>query len=144
MLARNDRGTGGVPRALKAAFVVHFILDVVSAVPLMLAPVAVLTWLGWQDVDPITTRMVAAALFGIGIESWLGRNAGAAAYRGMLNLKIIWSAGAVAGLIASLVQMGRGGPLAGWFIVVLFVAFNGLWIFWRIRLPRAADSAAQS
>ena len=31
MLARNDRGTGGVPRALKAAFVVHFMLDVVSA-----------------------------------------------------------------------------------------------------------------
>ncbi len=57
-------------------FVVHFVLDVVAAVPLFVTPTQLLGWLGWNAVDPISTRLVAAALFGIGIESYLGRNAG--------------------------------------------------------------------
>ena len=53
---------------------------------------------------PVRALVSAAALFGIGIESYLGRNAGVEAFTGMLNLKIIWSLSAVVGIALSLLQ----------------------------------------
>ena len=58
-----------VPSSLRSWFVVHFVADIVFALPLFLAPQWTLTLLGWRAVDPIATRLVAAALFGIGIQS---------------------------------------------------------------------------
>jgi hypothetical protein len=63
-----------VPRSLRSWFIVHFVADMLSALPLFIAPREVLGWLGWNAVDPIATRLVAAALFGIGIESYLARS----------------------------------------------------------------------
>ncbi len=87
-----------VPSSLRTWFVIHFLADVIFALPLFLAPRWTLSLLGWPAVDPLATRLVAAALFGIGIQSLLGRGEGAAAFRALLNLKIIpvlrrsWSA----------------------------------------------------
>ncbi|MBA3501332.1 MAG: hypothetical protein M4D80_41040 [Myxococcota bacterium] len=119
---------------LRRWFVVHFILDMAAAIPLFVAPTQLLGWLGWPAVDPIATRLVAAALFGIGIESYLGRNAGVEAFRGMLNLKIIWSGAAVLGTLWSQLD---GGPIAGWGVFAIFVGFNVLWVRYRIALSRA-------
>lgn len=91
--------------------------------------------LGWAAVDPIATRLVAAALFGIGIESYLGRNAGLQAFRGMLNLKVIWSAAAVIGVIWSQLE---GGPAAGWAVVGIFLAFHAVWLRYWLLLRRHA------
>jgi len=122
-----------VPDKLRSWFVVHFIVDVLFAVPLFVAPEWMLTLFGWQTVDPLTSRLVAAALFGIGIESFLGRNAGSEAFRGMLNLKLIWSLGAVLGIGVSLVQAG-GGPFMGWMVMAFFLAFFFLWAYYRVQL----------
>ena len=59
--------TTQIPRPLQSWFILHFALDVLLATPLMLAPEATLHFFGWQTVDPIATRLVAAALFGIGM-----------------------------------------------------------------------------
>lgn len=125
-----------VPRSLRSWFILHFALDVLLAIPLMVAPEATLRFFGWQTVDPITTRVVAAALFGIGIESYLGRNAGVEAYQGMLNLKIIWSLAAVIGLLVSLLQGAQGSPFMAWVTLMIFAAFNLLWVYWRWRLSK--------
>lgn len=125
-----------IPPALRMSFVVHFVADMLFAIPLMLAPVYTLTLFGWQQVDPIATRVVAAALFGIGIESLLGRNQGREAYFGMLNLKIIWSLSVVIGGTLSLLQGAQGRPLMGWVLIGVFFVFNILWIYWRVRLGR--------
>ena len=127
-----------VPAALKTWFVIHFAVDMLFAVPLMLAPVFTLRLVGWEQVDPFTARLVAAALFGIGIESFLGRNAGSEAYRGMLDLKIIWSFAAVLGLLVSMLQGAQGSPPVVWGIILLFLAFNLLWVYWRVRLVKPA------
>ena len=50
---------------LRRWFVVHCIADVVFAIPLLVIPVEFLNLFGWQTIDPLTTRLVAAALFGI-------------------------------------------------------------------------------
>jgi hypothetical protein len=130
-----------VPASLRNWFVIHFAVDLLIAVPLMLVPVYTLRLVGWEGVDPITARLVAAALFGIGIESFLGRNAGREAYRGMLNLKIIWSFAAVFGLAFSMLQGAQGSPPVVWVIVLLFAVFNLLWVYWRVRLDRQASLA---
>ncbi|GAG91612.1 unnamed protein product, partial [marine sediment metagenome] len=62
-----------VPTALKKWFIVHFITDMVFAIPLMIIPELFLNLMGWITVDPVSSRIVAAALFGIGIESFLVR-----------------------------------------------------------------------
>jgi hypothetical protein len=103
-----------VPASLRRWFVVHFWADVLAALPLFLAPRQVLGWLGWVEVDPIATRGVAAALFGIGIESYLGRNGSVESFLGMLRLKVIWSAMAALGTLWSLLT---GAPAAAWAIL---------------------------
>lgn len=123
-----------VPRNLRIWFVVHFYADVLAAVPLFLAPRTVLGWLGWSAVDPLATRLVAAALFGIGIESYLGRNAGLETFRSMLNLKVIWSSAAVVGVVWSQFQ---GGPVAGWGVLGIFAVFNAAWVTFRVRLAQS-------
>lgn len=121
-----------LPKSLRLWFVVHFILDVVTGAPLLVAPVAVLSLLGWRTIDPLATRLVGAALMGIGIESYLGRNAGLEAFRGMLNLKIIWSGTAVLGLLVTMVT--GDGPWAGWLVIAIFAAFNLLWVYYRLQI----------
>ena len=127
-----------VPKALSNWFVVHFAADVLFAVPLMIAPRAVLAFFGWEVVDPFTARLVAAALLGIGIESYLGRNAGREAFIGMLNLKIIWSLAAILGIGWSILESVQGAPLMAWVVLVIFVMFNGVWVYWRRRLAQVA------
>ena len=121
----------GVPRALRTWFVVHFWADIVVAVPLFLAPSWFLAQFGWTAVDPATARVVAAALFGIGIQSLLGRDEGVATYRAMLGLKAIWSGAATAGLLWFQLE---GGPPAGWLFVAIFAGFHAVWLTWRRRL----------
>jgi len=116
---------------LRSWFVVHFVADIVFALPLFVLPRQFLTMLGWAEVDPLATRMVAAALFGIGIQSLLGRRKSAETFRGMLNLKIIWSSTATAGILASIAQ--GAAPMA-WGFAAIFGAFCGVWIYWRRRL----------
>ena len=100
-----------------------------------MAPEWSLTLLGWEAVDPVATRLVAAALFGIGIESLLGRNSTADTFRAMLNLKIIWSFAATLGILWSMLE---DGPMLGWGLFGIFLAFHVLWISYRVKLRPAA------
>lgn len=54
-----------VPTSLRRWFIVHFVADVVVAVPLLAVPTMFLRTLGWAAVDPIAARMVGAAFTGI-------------------------------------------------------------------------------
>ena len=93
-----------VPAALKKWFVAHFVIDILFAIPLFFFPMEFLSLLDWNSIDPMATRIVAAALFGIGIESWLGRNANLETYINMLNLKIIWSGTVILGISVTIYQ----------------------------------------
>ena len=131
----------GVPKALRTWFVIHFVADVVFALPLFVAPRAFLVLLGWNEVDPLATRMVAAALFGIGIQSLLGRNEGAETFRGMLNLKIIWASTATLGILASIAQ---GAPTMAWAFAGIFAGFGGIWAYWRWHLAQEARNRSRN
>ncbi len=130
-----------VPRALRTWFVIHFITDMMFAIPLMILPVQTLSLFGWQTVDPIATRVAAAALFGIGIESYLGRNAGQETYRNMLRLKIIWSLGVIIGGTISMLQGAQGAPLMGWVLLAVFAGFFLIWVSWLRHLIRNTNNS---
>jgi hypothetical protein len=101
------------------------------AIPLLVAPVTFLSLFGWTAVDPVTSRLVGAALVGIGVESLLGRNATRDSFRTMLRLKVLWSASATAGLLLSYLQ---GAPTATLVFLAIFGAFCALWSTWWIKL----------
>jgi len=128
--------TVSIPKALRAWFVLHFVVDVAFAVPLMIAPLRFLSLLGWQTVDPIATRLVSAALLGIGIESFLGRNGPAGQFAGMLSLKIVWSSAAIVGLVLSAILNWEAWPLFGWALIMFFVGFNLLWVYWKLLVGK--------
>ena len=133
---RNNNNKAEVPRALRIWFVIHFAIDMAFALPLMVAPGLLLRGLGWQSIDPFTARLVAAALFGIGIESLLARNSRPEVFKGMLNLKIIWSLSAVVGIAISMVSAGAERPRFSWRLLGTFIAFNFVWLYWRRRIGR--------
>jgi hypothetical protein len=114
-------------------FLAHGIVDLVIAIPLLVAPVAFLEWLGWADIDVFTARIVAAALIAIGVESLLGYRAEFYAVRAMLNLKILWAVAAIVGILWSALA-ASDVPWGTWPILGLFVVFLISWIVWRIRV----------
>jgi len=119
-----------VPESLRLWFVIHFIIDIFIGIPLLFFPELVMPLLGWRTIDPIASRVVGAALMGIGVESYLGRNASSEVFRAMLNLKIIWSSSAILGIGLGI---WKGGPQAGWLFIVIFGVFWFVWIYhWRI------------
>jgi len=122
------------PKFLKIWFIIHFFTDLIFAVPLFLFPVDFLQLLDWHTIDPLATRIVAAALLAIGIESFLGRNASVETYKNMLNLKIIWSAAVVAGVSISIYQSSYSTTIFEWLLLLIFLLFNIIWVYWRIRL----------
>ena len=124
------------PSSLKVWFIIHFIIDITFAIPLFIFPNAFLDLLEWHIIDPFATRIVAAALFGIGIESYLGRNANIETYKNMLNLKIIWSAAVIIGVILTILQTSHSTTLAEGLLLLTFIFFNILWIYWRIRINK--------
>ena len=129
-----------VPRALSYWFIVHFVIDMSIAVPLFLFPERSLELVGWQEIDVLLTRVVAAAFFGIGIESLIGRNSHLEGFRNMLNLKIIWSFTATLGIGWSMIEGAQGRPVMGWLVLVTFVVFHFIWIYWRVRVGKLLAS----
>jgi hypothetical protein len=120
-----------IPNGLRTWFVIHFVADMLFGIPLLFFPRLLLPLLGWTTYDPLTSRLVGAALMGIGLESLLGRNASAETFRAMLNLKIIWASSAIFAILAALFE---GSPPASWAFLGIFIVFWGVWVYYRVKL----------
>ena len=120
-----------VPNSLRIWFVIHFVADVLFGLPLLLFPRWLLPLFGWGTYDPIMTRLVGAALMGIGIESLLGRNANTETFRAMLNLKVIWASSALFAIGAGIVE---GAALTAWLFLAIFFVFWCVWVTYRVKL----------
>lgn len=114
--------------SLKIWFKIHCVVDVLFALPLIIAPQWLLSLFGFTSVVPVLARLVGAALLAIGITSLFTRTK--EQFEIMLTLKIIWSIGAIIGLLWSLVE---GAPASLWVVVVIFSLFLGLWIYYKWR-----------
>jgi len=126
-----------VPNGLRTWFVIHFAADVLFGIPLLFFPRLLLQLIGWQTYDPITARLVGAALMGIGIESLLCRNASVETFRAMLNLKVVWASSA---LIAIGIGIVEGAAPSAWLFLAIFFVFWCVWVYYRMSL-RTTKSA---
>lgn len=122
-----------VPKSLQNWFVIHFVIDIVVAIPLIFIPEIVMGYLGWRFVDPVAIRIVGAAFFAIGTESLLCRKCNPSVYIAMLNLKILWSSAAILGLIIAIYV---GAPTISWFILFVFAVFLIVWLYYRNKLQK--------
>ena len=120
-----------IPQSLRTWFVIHFIVDIIFAIPLLIAPVWLLQLLGFTVVEPIMTRLVGAALVGIGGASLLTRNKGRESYHSLLTLKILWSLTVILILVIALFQ---NGPWSIAPILALFILFSAVWIYYKTKL----------
>jgi len=123
--------TDQVSNGLRTWFVIHFVADVLFAIPLLFFPQALLNIFAWNSYDPIMTRLVGAALMGIGVESLLGRNAGTNTFRAMLNLKVIWASSA---LVAISLGIAEGASPIAWAFLAIFFIFWCVWVYYRLAL----------
>ena len=120
-----------VPKSLKTWFLVHFIIDYIIAIPLFFFPVYSLTLLGLETIDPVTARLVAAALFAVGGISLLAKEKSKETYNTLLTLNLIWSGTAILGLLLSIFQ---GYPKILWVFVVIFGIFFEIWYYYKKKL----------
>ena len=120
-----------VPNGLRTWFVIHFVADMLIGIPLLFFPHWLLPLFEWNTYDPIMSRLVGAALMGIGIESLLGRNADAATFRAMLNLKVIWASSALFAIGAGIAE---GVAPAAWLFFGIFAVFWAVWVYYRLKL----------
>lgn len=127
-----------IPQSLRRAFVLHAVVDLAIGLPLLIAPATFLGALGWITVDPAAARLVGAALVAIGAKSYSSRHAGPETFRTLLDLKLLWSAGAILGLVLAI---GDGAPSACWLFLAIFVAFFGVWTHHRIRMKQMARAS---
>lgn len=123
-----------VPNGLRTWFVIHFVADVLFAFPLLFFPRWLLSLFEWGVYDPILSRLVGAALMGIGVESLLGRNADADTFRAMLNLKVIWASSA---LFAFGAGIAEGAVPIAWALMGIFAVFWCVWVYYRVKLGRS-------
>lgn len=121
-------------KTLKSWFVVHFVVDILIAIPLFFVPEYFLSILGWNSIDPLMSRLVASALFGIGGISLIARNSSKETFKILLNLKIIWSLCAITGFVISILSSNY--PDIVWLFLLLFVIFSFNWIYHRIRIEK--------
>ncbi|MEK6955082.1 MAG: hypothetical protein AABW52_00325, partial [Nanoarchaeota archaeon] len=91
-----------IPKSLKNWFMIHFIIDYIFGILLIISPEFILKIFNWTTIDPITSRIVGAALIGIGSISLLERNSTIETYKVLLKLKIIWSSLAILGILLSI------------------------------------------
>ncbi|HVZ70740.1 MAG TPA: hypothetical protein VHJ20_00060 [Polyangia bacterium] len=119
-----------VPPSLRTWLLVHAAFAAVIGAPLFVAPDALLHRLGWTAVDPVATRLVAAALLAIASLSFFQRHAGVEIYRAILSFNVVWSMAAAVGLF---VGIGVGAPNAAWAVLCAEIVFAGVWIHHAIR-----------
>ena len=120
-----------VPKTLKTWFAIHFLLDITAGFPLLFFPTETVGFLGFSILHSLPTRLVGAALIGIGCTSFLKVNSNLESYISLLTLKIIWSFSALIGILLSLPEYTSYISL---FVLTIFLTFNIVWIYYYIKI----------
>ena len=120
-----------VPKSLQNWFIIHFILDFLFGIPLLLFPKLTLNLFSLQTTETLTARLVGAALLSIGGISLLAHKKSKEVYDTLLSLKLIWSGAAIIGISISIIQ---GAPKTVYFFLIIFIFFFLLWSWYQKKI----------
>lgn len=115
-------------KSLRVWFKIHFLVDILFAIPLFLFPIWTLGLFGIVS-EPVLARLIGAALVGIGGVSYLTKTK--QEFKILLKLKVLWSSAAIVALVWSVIE---GASSLIWVLVVVFVLFFGVWWYYLKRL----------
>jgi hypothetical protein len=120
-----------VPKSLKIWFMIHFFVDYIFGIPLLLFPEWTFSLFGIPFVETVSIRLIGAALIAIGGMSVIAVNWKRNSYHVLLSFKIFWSLAAVMALLISISETKMHFL---WSFLVVFFVFSIVWIYYKIRL----------
>ena len=120
-----------IPKLLRIWFIIHFITDMIFAIPLLFFSTWTLNLFGFPLENLLFVRIVGAALIGIGGASLFNYKKEKASYEIMLTLKIIWSLTAILAIIWSIIE---GAPKITWLFLAIFIGFSIVWQYYKVKL----------
>ncbi len=120
-----------VPNSLRKWLVFHFYVDYAFAIPFFFFPVQLAGILGYEPLDPLSARLVSAALFGIGYSSLIAAKFDLEKMRLKLRWAVIWAGTATVGLFWSAPTVDH---IWGWVFAVIFLLFFILWTTYAVKL----------
>ncbi|MFH1590917.1 MAG: hypothetical protein ABIC95_03230 [archaeon] len=126
-----QRTRATLPSGLRTWFIIHFAVDMIVGIPLILFPYRFLGLLGLTAVEDVTARLVGAALIAIGGVSLIARDGDRSSYRSLLNLKIIWAATA---MLSFVISAFSGAPKVVWLFFAAFAVFFVVWVHYRRKI----------
>ena len=111
---------------LKITLIIHIVLAVLFGLPLLAAPGRFLGLFAWAPIDPLLSRVLGAALIGLG---WLNfcalRQNSRAAAQPVIEAGLLFNGLAVAGLVRNMA--GSSWPWVVWSLLGLFTVLTILW-----------------
>lgn len=116
-----------VPSSLRTWFNLHFGIDMVLGLPMLLTPAIAMGFLGFSEFDTLTVRIVGAALIAIGGTSYWIQNEGIEVFRAMLKLKLIWSLSAMVAIMLYIYELGND---AAFVFFGIFLFFSLIWSYY--------------
>jgi uncharacterized membrane protein YfcA len=140
------------PTWLRPALLAHWIVGLVTGVPLLLAPGRTAVLIGWVPetvtvtvsgtevstpgysfIDPVIARTLGAAMLALAFASYLvWRKPQADELRLLVRIEAVFCIGAIAGFLAKLAPGRLPLPVAGWVMLAILVIFAGVWVMlWR-------------
>lgn len=119
-----------VPKYLRVWFLIHFVVDVIFAIPLIFFPVWFLSSFAFPADEAVMARLVGAALIGIGGASLFANKKGWETYDILLTLKILWSVSAIVALMISFFLTMN--PVL-WLLIIIFGGFSGIWTYYKFK-----------
>ncbi len=124
-----------MPYGFRYVFLVHMIVAGVVGLLLLIIPGRVLPWVNWENVGPITSRLLGATLVALAWGSFRGLLAGGwKEVSFVVEMEAVASLLACAGLLRHLVLPGKW-TLSAWIALAVFalfaVAFLAIFAFGR-------------
>ncbi len=120
-------------KGLKALFLVHAIVGIVAGGLLFIIPGRFLGWVNWgENLDPIATRVLGAALLALAWSSLIGWRATERSQVDVLvQMETVFTVLACVGMLRHMYQ-GSGWVAAAWVMLGLFAAFAIAWSFFLV------------
>jgi hypothetical protein len=112
---------------LKITLIAHIVLAVLFGLPLLAMPGRFLGWFGWAPIDPLISRMLGAAMLGLG---WLDfrtlRLNSRSAAQPLIEAGIAFCGLAAAGMLWNM--RASSWPWIVWSVVGLYIGMTVLWV----------------
>ena len=120
-------------KGLKTLFLIHAVVGIVAGALLFILPGRTLEWLQWgENIDPIASRVLGAALLALAWSSVLGWRATSRSQVAILiQMETVFTVLACAGMLRHMYR-GSGWVAAAWVMLGLFAAFAIAWSFFLV------------